>query len=81
LSIEHTSGEVILTGGGAFNTLLTDRIKSKTKTTIIIPNKQLVDSKEALIFAFLGVLCLEDEVNVLSSVTGAKTNHCSGIIS
>ena len=81
MSIKNTSGEVMLTGGGAFNTLLTDRILSKTKTTIIIPNKQLVDSKEALIFAFLGVLCLEDEVNVLSSVTGAKTNHCSGIIS
>ncbi len=80
-SLKDISGEILITGGGAFNGFLIENIKSKTESNIIIPNKQLVDSKEALIFAFLGVLRLEGEINILSSVTGAKRNHCSGIIS
>ncbi|RLD42789.1 MAG: anhydro-N-acetylmuramic acid kinase, partial [Bacteroidetes bacterium] len=71
---------VLLTGGGAFNLFLISRIKEKSESKIIIPSKQLIDSKEALIFAFLGVLRMENEINILSSVTGAKKDHCSGSI-
>ena len=39
--------------------------------------KEIIDFKEAIIFAFLGVLKLEDKTNCLSSVTGAKRD-CSG---
>ena len=47
---------------------------------IIIPSAKILEFKEALIFALLGVLKLRDEINVLSSVTGAKKDHSSGII-
>ncbi len=71
---------VLLTGGGTFNKFLVSQIEEKSESKIIIPSKQLIDSKEALIFAFLGVLRMENEINILSSVTGAKKDHCSGSI-
>jgi anhydro-N-acetylmuramic acid kinase len=55
-------------------------IEEKTNCKITIPNELLINYKEALIFAFLGVLRINNEVNVLSFVTGAKKNHSSGSI-
>ncbi|MCH4823910.1 anhydro-N-acetylmuramic acid kinase [Gramella lutea] len=79
LDNESSSG-VLVTGGGAFNGFLIERIKAHSACDFIIPEKKLIDFKEALIFALLGVLKLRDEVNVLSSVTGAKIDHSSGRI-
>ena len=73
-------GQVLITGGGAYNQFLIDRIEEKTNTTIIIPDPNIIEFKEAIIFAFLGVLRMRNEVNVLRSVTGASKDHCSGII-
>jgi len=70
--------KVLFTGGGSFNTFLLERISSLTSLDIQLPNKQLITQKEALIFAFLGVLKNLGETNVLSSVTGAKNDHSSG---
>lgn len=75
---ENTS--VLVTGGGAYNTFLINELKKQKKLTVTIPKNTLVEFKEALIFGFLGVLRLRNEVNVLSSVTGAKKDHCSGTI-
>lgn len=72
--------KVLFTGGGAFNSFLMDQIRSRTKTEIVVPSEEVVNFKEALIFAFLGVLKLRGEVNVLSSVTGASKDHSSGNI-
>jgi len=72
--------KVLFTGGGVFNTFLMDRINALSSSEIIIPDEKLIDYKEALIFAFLGLLKLEDKINCLSSVTGAKQNHSSGKI-
>ena len=47
---------------------------------IIIPDAKTLEFKEALIFALLGVLKLRNEINVLSSVTGANYDHSSGMI-
>ena len=47
---------------------------------IIIPDAKTLEFKEALIFALLGVLKLRNEINVLSSVTGAEMDHSSGEI-
>ena len=72
--------KMLVTGGGAYNLFLINLIKSKTKCELVIPNKNLIDFKEALIFAFLGVLKVNNQVNCLRSVTGATKNHSSGKI-
>jgi anhydro-N-acetylmuramic acid kinase len=71
---------VMITGGGAYNEYLISRIKSKTKSNIIIPSKDIIEFKEALIFGLLGILKVRDEINCLASVTGAKHDHSSGKI-
>jgi len=70
----------LFTGGGVFNTYLMSRIKRYSTSEIIIPSKETINFKEALIFAFLGVLRVRNEVNCLKSVTGAKHDNCGGII-
>ena len=70
---------VLCTGGGTFNQYLIEKIRNKTTTEIIIPPKKLIEYKEALIFAFMGILRLNNEINVLSSATGSSQDHSSGI--
>lgn len=76
----HTNSKILVTGGGAYNTFLMDRMKNIMNTEIQLPDNVLIDFKEALIFAFLGLLKLTNKVNVLSSVTGARNDHSSGVI-
>ncbi|WP_416448435.1 anhydro-N-acetylmuramic acid kinase [Leeuwenhoekiella sp. A2] len=72
--------KIIATGGGAFNKHLIRRIEILSQQKITIPQKQIVEFKEALIFGFMGVLRLRNMNNVLRSVTGAIEDHCSGKI-
>lgn len=72
--------KMLITGGGAKNSLLTELISSKINTHVIIPEEKIIDYKESLIFAFLGVLRWRNEINILSSVTGASTDSSGGII-
>ncbi|GGG55399.1 anhydro-N-acetylmuramic acid kinase [Bizionia arctica] len=72
--------KVLVTGGGAYHSFLIKQIEGRTSNSLIIPENELVEFKEALVFGFLGVLKLREEVNCLSSVTGAKRDHSSGII-
>ncbi|MFO7723672.1 MAG: anhydro-N-acetylmuramic acid kinase [Bacteroidales bacterium] len=69
---------VLVTGGGSHNRFLMERISSMTNTRVFIPEKQLVDFKEALVFGFLGLLRYLGQDNVLASVTGATKDHCAG---
>ena len=90
--VEHTAiqianicskpnAKLFITGGGAYNRFLIERLRNYLPTTeVIIPDDKTIQFKEALIFGFLGVLRLRDEVNVLSSVTGASKNHSSGVV-
>ncbi|MFC3161177.1 anhydro-N-acetylmuramic acid kinase [Chryseobacterium arachidis] len=71
---------VLFTGGGTYNQYLIEKIRSKTDTEIIIPEKDIIEYKEALIFAFMGVLRLNKEINVLASATGSSHDHSSGIM-
>ena len=70
----------LFTGGVFFNTYLMSRIQHYSTSEIITPSKDTINFKEALIFAFLGVLRVRNEVNCLKSVTGAKHDNCGGII-
>lgn len=74
------SEKIFITGGGAWNTYLMSRIAFYWKKQIEIPPKQIVNQKEALCFAFLGIRRLRGEINILSSVTGAPTDSCDGIV-
>ena len=81
LALPNKSGSLLVTGGGAYNDFLIERIKIHLpKITLIIPSKKIIELKEALLFGLLGVLKLREEINVLSSVTGAKKDHSSGYI-
>lgn len=71
---------VLVTGGGAYNDYLISRINFRKELKLIIPSKEIIEFKEALIFGFLGVLKMREEINCLSSVTGAKQDHSSGKI-
>ena len=74
------SGQLLVTGGGAKNLFLIEKLKQKCKCHIVIPDEKLIDFKEALIFAFLGVLSFTGQINILSSITGSSRNHIGGII-
>ncbi len=81
LALPVKKGKLLVTGGGAYNDFLMERMQRYLpEMQIIIPDKKTLEFKEALIFGFLGVLKLRDEINVLSSVTGAKNDHSSGEI-
>jgi anhydro-N-acetylmuramic acid kinase len=73
--------KVLVTGGGAHNNFLLYRIRHYSPELVFEkPKNLIIDYKEALIFALLGVLKLRNEVNVLASVTGAARDHSSGKI-
>lgn len=74
------NGKIMITGGGAKNKFLISRLRNELIPEVIIPDEVLVDYKEAMIFAFLGVLRFRNEVNCLASVTGASRDSCSGLI-
>ena len=81
LSLHNQSGKLLATGGGTYNDFLIENMKFHLpKMEIIVPNKKILEFKEALIFGLLGVLKLRNEINVLKSVTGAKMDHSSGKI-
>ncbi|WP_299334888.1 anhydro-N-acetylmuramic acid kinase [uncultured Psychroserpens sp.] len=76
----RSNSEVLFTGGGTYNNYLLDRIQNQKAFKLIVPSKDLIEFKEALIFGLLGVLKLRGDINCLSSVTGASKDHSSGYV-
>ena len=74
------NNQVLVTGGGAFNTFLIERIQFYASNKIDLPSQELINFKEALLFAFLGLLRIQHKINCLKSVTGARKNHSSGVL-
>jgi anhydro-N-acetylmuramic acid kinase len=75
--------QLLATGGGVFNSFLINRIVNHLKEQdieVVIPDANLVNYKEALIMAFIGVLRWRQENNVLSSVTGAARDSIGGAL-
>jgi anhydro-N-acetylmuramic acid kinase len=83
-SIPHKKEKqkLLVTGGGALNDFLIEKIKQKLgkNLRVIVPEKNIIAFKEALVFSLLGVLRLRGEINALKSVTGAKEDSCSGVL-
>ncbi len=75
-----TRGKLLITGGGVFNDFLIERFKNYLNCEISIPSKVIIHFKEALIFAFLGLLRQLGEINCYASVTGAKRDSSAGAV-
>ena len=76
--LSEKQAKALCTGGGVYNSFLMERIVVNAKSELIIPNNQLVDFKEALIFAFLGYQRILGNPNCLASVTGATRDVSGG---
>jgi anhydro-N-acetylmuramic acid kinase len=72
--------KVLLTGGGAYNLFLVEKIREISRGNIMLPSRDLIDFKEALIFAFLGLLRFHNRINCFASVTGASRDSCCGVL-
>lgn len=72
--------QMLITGGGAFNKYLIQRIAANTAVELIIPDPKTINYKEALVFAFLGLLRMLGKPNCLASVTGASHDVSGGAV-
>jgi anhydro-N-acetylmuramic acid kinase len=80
LNISLQGKSALITGGGAFNTFLIKRIKALSHLSISVPSPEIIVFKEAIVMAFIGVLRLRNEPNVLASVTGAAKDTINGAV-
>lgn len=74
------TSRVLVTGGGAYNKYLISLLGEKCRAELSIPDEHLVNFKEAIVFAYLGLLRILNRVNILASVTGASSDTSAGII-
>lgn len=74
--------QILITGGGALNTFLQERIQDMLPPsfTLAVTDQQTIMFKEALAMALIGTLRWREEINVLSSATGASKSSVGGAI-
>lgn len=75
--------KLLVTGGGAFNTFLIQRLSEELdelNIDVVVPDEKLVQYKEALVMALIGVLRWRQEYNTLASVTGAQRDSIGGAL-
>jgi len=80
LALKETGGPVLVTGGGAHNTYLLERLRTLAGVAIEVPDARTVDYKEAVVFALLGVLRIRGEATALAGVTGASKDGVGGAV-
>ncbi|MET3883058.1 anhydro-N-acetylmuramic acid kinase [Niastella sp. OAS944] len=75
--------KLLATGGGAHNRFLIERLQAALQPAgveVVVPEKNIIDFKEALIMALIGILRWREEYNVLASVTGASRSSIGGAV-
>jgi len=80
----NPKARLILSGGGANNIFLVERIKANLPDAALCKSDEIAipsDSKEAICFAFLAYLTLSGLTGNLPSVTGAGREAVLGVIS
>jgi anhydro-N-acetylmuramic acid kinase len=83
IPVVATSFKLVATGGGALNGFMVQRVRQllqSVQVDVVIPDEKLVQYKEALVMALIGVLRWREESNVLASVTGASRNSIGGAV-
>ena len=82
-NLSRTDNKLLVTGGGAFNTFLIERLKhtlTPFNIEVVVPDAMIVNYKEALVMALIGVLRWREEYNVLDTVTGARRSSIGGAV-
>lgn len=77
---DNKLNSVFISGGGALNDFMIERLKHHYLGKVIIPEKQIIEFKEAIVFAYLGALYLNKQTNILKSVTGASRDSIGGVL-
>lgn len=80
---QKESQDILITGGGAFNKFLIKRLSihlNEINFKIVLPATEVIQYKEALIMAFLGVLRWREQYTISASVTGALRNSIGGAL-
>ena len=77
---QQAGARMLVTGGGAHNDFLVERLRHKLGMEVVVADDQLADYKEALIMALIGVLRWREENNVMASVTGASRDSIGGAV-
>lgn len=77
---DNKLNSVFISGGGALNDFMIERLKHHYLGEVIIPEKQIIEFKEAIVFAYLGALYLHKQTNILKSVTGASRDSVGGVL-
>jgi anhydro-N-acetylmuramic acid kinase len=82
-AVKGFKGRLMITGGGAWNTLLIDLLRNELISKdikIILPEERMINYKEALIFGWMGYCTLKNKININSNYTGAKYSVSAGAI-
>ncbi len=81
LNATREKGKILVTGGGAHNGFVIQKIQEYCPGgVILIPDEKMINYKEALVFALMGILRQRNENNCLKSVTGALSDTSGGTI-
>lgn len=78
--LKGSDTQTLCTGGGAFNSFLIERIQHYSESKLVLPTSEIINFKEALIFAYLGYLRITEQANCLPAVTGARKQVSGGVI-
>jgi anhydro-N-acetylmuramic acid kinase len=74
-------GKALLSGGGARNAHLVRQLcQIAPEWHWMVAPDDILESKEALAFAYLGLLRLRNEPNVLASYAGGQNDGCDGTV-
>jgi len=82
ITAAKSNAKVLCSGGGTYNAFFISQLLEHCgdSATLVMPDDDIIKFKEALVFAFLGVLKVRGEVNCLQSVTGATRDSSAGIL-
>jgi anhydro-N-acetylmuramic acid kinase len=76
--------KVLVTGGGAFNDYLMESINAYCNQNhsieLFLPDPSIINFKEAILMALLGVMRMEKTPNSLKTITGAQRDTVNGAV-